>query len=102
MNPYTKRFFIAFLGFFAFLNMLSAQQKVFVLTLKDEVHGPAARYFTRGFNAAAEAKADLVIIHLDTYGGRVDFADTIRARILDRMVRQATPPSTNTKAIGGA
>jgi membrane-bound serine protease (ClpP class) len=100
MIPYTKRFLLAFLGFFAFTNILFAQQKVFVLTLQDEVHGAAARYFTRGFNAAAEAKADLVIIHLDTYGGRVDFADTIRARILDSKIPTAVFIDRNAGSAG--
>lgn len=58
-------------------------QKVFVLKLQDEVHASSARFISRGFEEAQKAGAALVIIHMDTYGGRVDFADSIRSDILD-------------------
>ena len=66
-----------------FLPQILPAQKVYVLELMDEVHSSSARYISRGFEEAHKANAELVIIHLDTYGGRVDFADSIRSDILD-------------------
>jgi membrane-bound serine protease (ClpP class) len=57
--------------------------KAFVIELRDEVHASSARHISSGFKAAEAAHASLVIIHLDTYGGRVDYADSIRADILN-------------------
>lgn len=61
---------------------IAAQGRVYVLDLRDEVHSSMARYVNRGFEAAQQAGAKAIIVHLDTYGGRVDFADSIRSRIL--------------------
>lgn len=59
-----------------------AQQKVYVLTLKDEIHAASARYISRGVEEAQAQKAALLIVHLDTYGGRIDYADSIRGDLL--------------------
>lgn len=88
------------MGLFALVNLVHAQQKVYVLELRDEVHYAAARYITRGFAAAEEAKADLVILHLDTYGGRVDYADSIRAHILDSKIPTAVFVDRNAGSAG--
>jgi membrane-bound serine protease (ClpP class) len=77
-----------------------AQQRVFVLELRDEVHFAAARYFSRGFAAAKAADADLVIVHLDTYGGRVDYADTIRGLILNSTIPTAVYIDRNAGSAG--
>ena len=58
-------------------------QKVYVLRLQDEVNASSARYISRGFEDAIADQAELVILHLDTYGGRVDYADSMRNHILD-------------------
>ena len=101
MTPYTKRIFFSFLAFLMIGQVLLAQQKkVFVLELRDEVNTSAARYFSRGFAAATAADADLVIVHLDTYGGRVDCADSIRAHILNSTIPTAVFIDRNAGSAG--
>lgn len=75
-------------------------QKVYVLRLQDEVNAASARYVARGFEDAALDNADLVILHLDTYGGRVDYADTIRSRILDAPMPTAVYIDRNAGSAG--
>ncbi len=100
MNPSTRRVYLVLLVLFASCQLALAQQKAFVLELRDEVNFAAARYFTRGFAAAKAADADLVIIHLDTYGGRVDYADSIRAQILNCSIPTAVFIDRNAGSAG--
>jgi membrane-bound serine protease (ClpP class) len=75
-------------------------QKVYVLRLQDEINAASARYISRGFEDAARDNAALVILHLDTYGGRVDYADTIRSRILDAFMPTAVFIDRNAGSAG--
>lgn len=77
-----------------------AQQKVFVLPLRDQINANAVRQFTRGWDAAEKEGAGLVILHMDTYGGRVDCADTIRSRILDSKIPTAVFIDRNAGSAG--
>lgn len=48
---------------------------------------PAAwRITQRGFDEAAEQNADIIIIHMNTYGGMVNMADSIRTKILNSTI----------------
>lgn len=75
-------------------------QKVYVLDLRDEIDAPSARYMTRGIAAAKENKADLIVVHLDTYGGRVDHADSIRSSLLDAGIPTAVFIDRNAASAG--
>lgn len=75
-------------------------QKVYVLRLQDEVNAASARFIARGFEDAARDNAALVILHLDTYGGRVDYADTMRSRILDASMPTAVFIDRNAGSAG--
>jgi membrane-bound serine protease (ClpP class) len=56
---------------------------VYVFDLKDEI-GPATwRTTMHGIDRAVEKKAKLIIVHMNTYGGLVDAADSIRTKILN-------------------
>jgi membrane-bound serine protease (ClpP class) len=70
-----------------FLPLLSWGQKVYVLELKHEIDPGTSWYVSRGFAAAEDAKADLVLIHMDTYGGYLLDGDSIRSRILQSPLR---------------
>ncbi|MBN1252571.1 MAG: nodulation protein NfeD [Bacteroidales bacterium] len=49
-----------------------------------EMIGPAIwRKTIQAFNKANEINADLILIHMNTYGGLVDAADSIRTKILN-------------------
>ncbi|MCB9232861.1 MAG: nodulation protein NfeD [Bacteroidia bacterium] len=75
-------------------------QKVYVLELFDEIHPASARYISRGFTAAREAQADLVLIHMNTYGGLVESADSIRTTILNSKLPTAVFIDKNAASAG--
>lgn len=63
---------------------LPAQNKVKVyhFTLSQEIMPAAKRHVTKAISEAEKWKADYIIVSLNTYGGMVDVADTIRTRLL--------------------
>ena len=72
------------LGFSLMANdTVSTTKTVYIFDLKKEI-GPATwRTASQSIDKAMEIKADLIIIHLNTYGGLVDAADSIRTKILN-------------------
>lgn len=52
------------------------------IRLAQDIDKAAQRLVVKGLEKAAEAKADYVLLDLDTYGGAVDAADSIRTAIL--------------------
>ncbi|GHT22090.1 hypothetical protein FACS189430_03360 [Bacteroidia bacterium] len=62
---------------------LAEEQSVYVFDMMDEI-GPATwRTTMQSINRAVQMKASLIIIHMNTYGGLVDAADSIRTKILN-------------------
>ena len=62
---------------------ISATKTVYVYDLKKEI-GPATwRTTTQSIDQAVKMNAGLIIIHMNTYGGMVDAADSIRTKILN-------------------
>ncbi len=55
-----------------------AQQKVMVIPLENNVEMGLSAYLERNFQIAEEEKADLIVIEMDTPGGRVDAAQDIK------------------------
>jgi membrane-bound serine protease (ClpP class) len=56
---------------------------VYVYEIKENIAPPAWRLTERAFEEAAKMEADLILIHLNTYGGMLDAADSIRTKILN-------------------
>lgn len=61
----------------------STQVTVLTLDLKEEITPGAARMVQKALNYGQEQKADLILIHMNTYGGLLDAADSIRTRLLN-------------------
>jgi len=90
MTNLIKAFFL--LVFFVFSSYHSTAQdttlvnnkkKVIVLNIKREI-GPAIwRQTKQAFKKADDEHADYILIHMNTYGGLVDAADSIRTKILN-------------------
>ena len=59
---------------------------VFKINLQKEIGGITWVYTQRGFEKAEEMNSDAVIIHMNTYGGEVLFADSIRTKILNSKI----------------
>lgn len=60
--------------------------KVFVFEVKDEIGKAAWRTTQRAIDEANAKEMDYVILHLNTYGGRVDIADSMRTKILNNSI----------------
>ncbi|HKK60725.1 MAG TPA: NfeD family protein [Salinivirga sp.] len=65
--------------------MANAQDStiVYVYDIKQEIGPEAWRNTQKAFTAANKKNADLVLIHMNTYGGMVNAADSIRTKILN-------------------
>ncbi|MGL5691634.1 MAG: SDH family Clp fold serine proteinase, partial [Bacteroidales bacterium] len=64
-------------------SLLSANKLFYVVDLKKEIGSTTWLYVKNGLQEAHKQKADAVIIHMNTYGGAVLFADSIRTAILN-------------------
>lgn len=66
---------------------LSAQKsdttKILVYEIREEIAKPALRSSQFAFEEAVTRDVDYIFLHLNTYGGRVDIADSIRTRIIN-------------------
>ena len=54
-----------------------AAQKVYVLPIRDDIMPPLVYVVRRGVKEAMEAKADLLVLDIETNGGRVDVTEEI-------------------------
>lgn len=61
----------------------SAVYKVYQLDIKEEIAPPVWHLTQKAFDEALAGNYDLVFIHMNTYGGLVDVADSIRTAILN-------------------
>ncbi len=64
----------------------SEKLQVYVFDIKEDIAPPIWRTTQKAFKAADEMKADLILIHMNTYGGMVDAADSIRTKILNSRI----------------
>jgi len=56
---------------------------VYKIDVREEIGPGIARKMGAALDIAQQKKADLIIIHMNTYGGMLDAADTIRTRLLN-------------------
>ena len=67
-------------------SVFGSQLKIYQFEIFEEIAPAATRKTIRAMDEAAEMKADLIILHLNTYGGLVSDADSIRTRILNSTI----------------
>lgn len=65
-----------------FLNAQDSTLKIYKFNIKEEIAPPVWRDTQNAFKEANALNADLIIIHMNTYGGMLDAADSIRTIIL--------------------
>jgi len=63
--------------------VFGADQLIFKIDLKKDIGSTTWLYIQKGFAEASETKADAILIHMNTYGGEVVYADSIRTKILN-------------------
>ncbi len=77
---------LVFLVPFQGMNQADSAKKaslVYTFDIKEEIAPPVVRTTKKAFEEAQKQGADLILIHMNTYGGLVDAADSIRTRILN-------------------
>ncbi|OYT16570.1 MAG: serine protease [Bacteroidetes bacterium 4572_77] len=86
-----NRFLLLFLGFIFITFSVFAQKdkgseniyQVYQLNIHEEIGPPIWHLTQKAFQEAQEQDFDLILIHMNTYGGLVDAADSIRTTILN-------------------
>ncbi|MFT5512533.1 MAG: membrane-bound serine protease (ClpP class) [Bacteroidia bacterium] len=61
-------------------------KKVVLVKLQEEIAPSASRLITKSLEFAEQQSADLILIEMDTYGGLLVDADSIRKNILDQKI----------------
>jgi Membrane-bound serine protease (ClpP class) len=59
---------------------------IYKIAIKQEIHQASQRTLVKGLQAARDAGADFIILQINTYGGAVDAADSMRTAILHEKV----------------
>ncbi len=78
---------IVLILFFGFSNLFSQNiekhsAKVYVFNIDEEIAPPVVRRMGKAFAEARKDSVDLIVLHMNTYGGELSSADTMRSRIL--------------------
>ncbi len=63
-----------------------AEKLVYRLRIFSEINSTSWVHTQRAFQEAEQLNADAILLHLNTYGGQVVFADSIRTRILNSRI----------------
>ena len=58
-------------------------KKVFIFSLHEEIAKPSERKVEKALKQAKEQKADCIVMSLNTFGGQLDVADSIRTMLLN-------------------
>lgn len=64
----------------------SSKVLVYKFDIKEQIAKPVWRTTQKAFKEAKEKGADIIVIHMNTYGGLVDMADSIRTKILNSKI----------------
>ncbi len=68
------------------ISSYSKELKFYVIDIKQEINAASARILTIGLEKANKASADFIIVRLNTYGGAVDAADSMRNALLNSKI----------------
>ena len=74
--------FIHIIFILLFIQPVQSQISVYRIDIKKDIDRTTQLYVSRGLNEARSLGADVILLHLNTYGGLVDSADSIRTAIL--------------------
>lgn len=61
-------------------------KKIYVFSIKEEIAKPAWISTQKAFKDAQAIQADIILLHLNTYGGMLEIADSIRTKILNSTI----------------
>ncbi len=57
--------------------------RIYKINIKQEIGPPTWRHLQVGFEEAERLNSDIILLHMNTYGGLVDAADSMRTKILN-------------------
>ncbi|HET8827965.1 MAG TPA: NfeD family protein [Pelobium sp.] len=80
--------------------LATAQTKVYQLNLKEEINPAAWRFTQKAFAEAEASGAEVLIIDMNTYGGMLDYADSIRTKILNSKLKTIVYIDNNAASAG--
>ncbi len=83
-----------------FNSSVNAQTKVYQLNLKEEINPAAWRSTQKAFAEAKAIGAEVLIIDMNTYGGMLDYADSIRTKILNSNLKTIVYIDNNAASAG--
>lgn len=73
---------------------------VYKFEIKEPIAAPALRLTQMAFEEAEAQGADFILIHMNTYGGQVDIADSIRTRVMQSRIPVITFVDNNAASAG--
>ena len=82
-----KSIFILFITFIIAISISAQTNKVFLITIDEEIDIGLVPYVTRVIHEAEISNASAVIVKINTFGGRVDAATQIKDALLKSKIR---------------
>ena len=64
----------------------TGKKRVYKFDVKEEIGPPIWRKMQKAFDEANDWEADLILLHMNTYGGMVIHADSMRTKILNSKI----------------
>ncbi|MDR2839924.1 MAG: nodulation protein NfeD [Paludibacter sp.] len=71
------------LASFFIININAATTRIYTIDINKDIGTTTWLYVQSGINAAEKNNSDIIILHINTYGGEVVYADSIRTKILN-------------------
>ncbi|MGJ1198301.1 NfeD family protein [Sphingobacterium spiritivorum] len=100
MNKFTKTFLTLLFLMSCFAITAVQAQEVYHVRIHDEI-GPAAwRTFDKATKRASELKSAYLLVELNTFGGAVNYADSIRSRLLNSPMKTVVYINHNAASAG--
>lgn len=99
MNKITKSFFVLSLLIVA-TNFSAFGQRIYEFPLKGDVDAVSWYNTKKAYYNAQEAKSDYFLVELNTFGGAVNFADSIRSLLLNSPMKTVVYVNNNAASAG--
>ena len=74
------------LNLYGLIELYAQQKSVYSFDIKEEIAPPVWRKTQMAIDEAHKLQADVILINMNTYGGQVDIADSIRSKILSSTI----------------
>ncbi|HRZ42823.1 MAG TPA: NfeD family protein [Bacteroidales bacterium] len=91
---------ILLLSGFVVKTQTNNSKMVYLLEIRQEIAPPVWLMTKKAFEEAEDSGADLLLIHMNTYGGMVQYADSISTRIMNSKVPTAVFIDNNAASAG--